>query len=696
MFTEVRRHKPSVIYISQIDRWYATLGDVALTALTTMLKTLPPTDPILLLATTEMEVNEMDKMLVRDLFGYSRRNRAEIARPDAVSTIVLGLFYAQKLTVSQDKRMAYFGNVVSYIRKSPSDFPDPHTRKKRVLEELPVAPPPPPRVKTKEEKLTEKREDRIMLNHLKLRLQPIMDQIKKKYRSFYTPAIGRESIKHLFEESDPNYVSPDIAQQRPFILGQDKEGNKVITEVATGNFYYNLDIGVIEERISNGFYARPRDFYKDIKTLVHDARNIGDRKMILKANEMESNVDVDVADIEIKEGTAKYEGLHARQVERVRKAEEKAKKKAAMEAAIGMVSSSANGHVLVQSDVKGQEQADGEDEDSGPIRLGAPVPPEAVRTMAHFRVMSPLPGDPQQAEPIVTNGDSVPSRPAQSGTDDTQTTQAHSQMGPPQLPRAGASQSAGDTQPLPISQVSALTSLPPGVSPSAVLNEASTTNDPSTTNRSSGNWSTQATNGYHPDMDVDAHLPDTQPPGSHPSGPSQHTGSSNSPWFPSQADAIAHGRLSNLGYSGTHGPTSPISSQAPTEQRTPVTSRMGLPNLLNDPGPSDNSSSIRNSGASTTTTSSQLPIVHEEEIRAFQRELTERTSGCTIEQLEQINRELMDHIWTSKHEWNRMKVLGLLAQIFNETIRDIEEEQGLGQSSQDLLFERTRELYGSN
>lgn len=96
MFTEVRRHKPSVIYISQIDRWYNTLGDVALTALTTMLKTLPPTDPILLLATTELEVNEMDKMLMRDLFGYSRKNRVEITRPDGVSISVFITFSRTK------------------------------------------------------------------------------------------------------------------------------------------------------------------------------------------------------------------------------------------------------------------------------------------------------------------------------------------------------------------------------------------------------------------------------------------------------------------------------------------------------------------------------------------------------------------------------------------------------------------------
>lgn len=511
-----------------------------------------------------------------------------------------------------------------------------------------------------------------------------MDQIKKKYRSFYTPAIPDQVIKYLFEEADPKFISPDIAIPREHAIGQDKEGNNVITEVSSGKFYYNLDIGVIEERVSNGFYARPRDFYRDIKTLVHDARNIGDRKMILKANEMESNVDVDVADIEMKEGTAKFERLYARQVERVKKAEEKAKKKAAMEAALGMVGNGMNG-TQVQSDLNGEAAS----ESNGLIRNGAPVSPEVARTTAsRFRVMSPLPGEAQQGEPASTNGDSLASRPVQSGTDDTQTTQ--SQMGPPQMPRAGT-----NSQLQQISQASALTSLPPGMSPSAVVNNASTTNEPSVTDRSSTNWSTQATNGYHAEMDIDGYLPDTQPPGSHPSGHSQHTGSSQSPWYPSQAEGLAHGRLSNLGYSGHQGPTSPTSSQVPTDQRTPITSRMGLPNLLNDPPASDNSNLIRNSG-STTTTSSQLPIVHEEEIRAFQRDLTDRTSGCTIEQLEQINRELMDHIWSTKAEWNRMKVLGQLIKIFNETIADIEEEQGVGEPSQDLQQEAARILYASH
>ena len=42
LFTEVRRHKPSVIYIPNIDVWYETLsGTVALVTFTTMLKSIP-------------------------------------------------------------------------------------------------------------------------------------------------------------------------------------------------------------------------------------------------------------------------------------------------------------------------------------------------------------------------------------------------------------------------------------------------------------------------------------------------------------------------------------------------------------------------------------------------------------------------------------------------------------------------------
>ena len=86
LFTEVRRHKPSVIYIPNIDAWYSVLADsLALTTFRTMLKSIPPTDPVLLLATADCEKPDLHSGLHRDFFGFSRKNRMEISRPDRVS-----------------------------------------------------------------------------------------------------------------------------------------------------------------------------------------------------------------------------------------------------------------------------------------------------------------------------------------------------------------------------------------------------------------------------------------------------------------------------------------------------------------------------------------------------------------------------------------------------------------------------------
>ncbi|KAK7737716.1 TAT-binding protein-like protein 7, AAA ATPase [Diaporthe eres] len=658
MFSEVKRHKPSVVYIPHVDTWYATLGATALKVLTTMLMDIPPYEPVLLFGTADCEASELDRDVLRALFPFSRKNRVEIARPNS------------------DNRMEFFSNMAMHVKKSPSEFPDPSTRKKRVLEELPVAPPPPPKPKSKAEIKSELKRDRQLLNHLKMRLQPVMDQLKKgKYRVFYKPMIPYDKIRYLFEEADPNYVSPDVPQHRPYIISKDSHGTEGLLEVDTGKFYYNLELITIEERLSNGYYARPKDFYRDIKTLVHDSKNVGDKDKILKSNEMESNVDVDMGEIEnALGGPGPWEALHERQLRRAAEAAEKAKKKAAMQSAIGMIEDS-------ESQV-------------GPIRIGAPVPPEST-TMARFRVMSPEERDPA-GDSHMSNGNSVPSRlPEEGGGDEA--TQPFSQMGPPPVVQQRSSttvsvrNAAGETQVSQVSQVSALTSLPQGVSPSAVLNEASTTNDPST-NKSSSNWSTQATNGFHGDVETTSQLPDTQPPGDHQSGPSQQTGSSHSPWMHSQADALAHGKLSNVGYGASNLQTSPTSSQVPTDRRA---SRIGLPNLLNDPVSVSDHSSVRNSGGSSSS-SQHMPVVHDGQVQQFLNDLTERTSGCTIEQLEQINRELMDHIWLSRHEWNRMKVLNQLVKIFNDTISDIEEMQGVGQSSQELNDERAREYYSGS
>jgi ATPase family AAA domain-containing protein 2 len=196
---------------------------------------------------------------------------------------------------------------------SPSDFPNPGARKKRKIEILPVAPAPPPRQPTKEELKNQLKRDMLVLNYLKIKIQPIMDQIKLKYKKFRTPIIDHGQIAYLFQEDDPNFVVTDVPQgNRPYEKAFDKHGYEGLLEKETGKFYYNRDIGMIEERLSNGFYKRPKDFLTEIRFLWKDAKTAGDKDRQLKAGEMVANVEVDIATIEADPFLGDCEGVYLR------------------------------------------------------------------------------------------------------------------------------------------------------------------------------------------------------------------------------------------------------------------------------------------------------------------------------------------------------------------------------------------------
>lgn len=86
LFTEVRRHKPSVIYIPNVDVWYMTVGSTVISTFLALLRTLAPTDPVLLLGVLECEEKDIDRQMLRDLFGYASSNQFRIEWPDRVST----------------------------------------------------------------------------------------------------------------------------------------------------------------------------------------------------------------------------------------------------------------------------------------------------------------------------------------------------------------------------------------------------------------------------------------------------------------------------------------------------------------------------------------------------------------------------------------------------------------------------------
>ena len=85
-FTEVKRHKPSVIYIPNVDIWFATVGEAVISTFLGLLRSLPPTDPVLLLGVLESHEENVDPQMVRSLFGFSKRNQFDLPKPGMVSS----------------------------------------------------------------------------------------------------------------------------------------------------------------------------------------------------------------------------------------------------------------------------------------------------------------------------------------------------------------------------------------------------------------------------------------------------------------------------------------------------------------------------------------------------------------------------------------------------------------------------------
>ena len=71
-----------------------------------------------------------------------------------------------------------------------------------------------------------------------------------------------------------------------------------------------------------------------------------------------------------------------------------------------------------------------------------------------------------------------------------------------------------------------------------------------------------------------------------------------------------------------------------------------------------------------------------EYVQKLHEQLTQRTSGCSVEQLEQINTNLMDYLWQTRGEWNRSKVAAGIQDTFNEVLEDMQAMQEIGPISQ--------------
>ncbi|KAL5117649.1 TAT-binding protein-like protein 7, AAA ATPase [Pleosporales sp. CAS-2024a] len=651
LFTEVRRHKPSVIYIPSVDVWYETLPPTAIKTFKLLLRSIGAKEPIMLLGIMELfgKHERPDKQMMMDLFGFSQNNEYQLQRPE------------------REGRSEFFNNVSQYIRMSPADFPDPDNRKKRILPVLEPAPITAPVIDPKElaaREKAQKKADRMTLNKVKMIIQPIMDQLKKSYRKFFKPMLEESWYAYLLDEQDPDHFSTDLAPEqqqeqgvvRPWEFSKDSRGVNVLLHVESGNKYYNLDLGNIEKRLSNGYYKRPKDFLFDIKTLVKDARTYGDAERTLKGNEMVTNVEVDIENffgVQNPGLLQECEALYEREVKRERKAKEKLEK------------ARAEGQ-KIQDDIARvpPQNSLGSTETSGPIILGEPVPgntavPPAMllRPPSNSALLSNGTSGQDGAPHSHQNGSTVPSR----HDDDTLMSDSKDLNANTQHDFQFQTPSRIDTQPTQTQrlQASGRTLMTPNSHPNDYHNSASTTTSgQKTSNRSSGVKSnTQSSNGAAVTslLNFQSMVP--------PVGGSQLPDTQGSPKLFHQRFALSPRLSPESEQQADEAPNTEV--HYVSSQLNP--SQLSQPqNVMAPPRHTSNLGAILNDDEPKP----QL-LLDEAQLSAFHQSLVTATSGCSLEQLEQINASLMDAIWKNRTEYNRNVVLHKVQDAFNAIIEDI-------------------------
>ncbi|XP_054477905.1 ATPase family AAA domain-containing protein 2-like isoform X2 [Anoplopoma fimbria] len=168
IFVEAKRTSPSILYIPHIGQWWETVGPALRATFLSLLSSIPPFAPILLLATCNLQYDQLS-MEVQELFRME-----------------YGEVYHVQVPTSRERRNFFEDLILNQATKPPA------SKKKAVLhalEVLPVADPLPPRQLTEEEtrRLEEQEED--TLRELRLFLRDVTNRLSndKRFKAFTKP-----------------------------------------------------------------------------------------------------------------------------------------------------------------------------------------------------------------------------------------------------------------------------------------------------------------------------------------------------------------------------------------------------------------------------------------------------------------------------------------------------------------------------
>ncbi|KAK6338117.1 hypothetical protein TWF696_001588 [Orbilia brochopaga] len=714
LFVELRRHKPSVLYIPDLENWFSAVSNDVLMTFLHLVSSIGSSERILLLGMTSAEIEEINATIIRDLFGYSRKCRIGIQKPD------------------ESQREQFFQRVINFIRKSPKEFPDPTTRPKRKMEQLPIAAAPPPRELTKAEIRKQRHEDKYSVYQLKVRLMPIIEMLKQRYKRLRRGIIPPERLEQLIVPVNDEVVVSDIRAEPDVRMTKDDDGVDMFFDVTRGKAFYNLDLEVIEERIFNGYYVKPSQFVRDVQHLAADCNASGDRTLFGMASELKANAEMPIMELKKEQPAlwAEWIGVWNRALARMKKRREEG---TSAPAAITVSDESSTARAEV-SEMQVSAAGPGPSTTAFQKKMFAVSSGASPFQQAQMQMMPPLieerdvdssNGYIASAEmgPRDSDGDAVMSDiatagsglNAQSSSDQSSTfkTAAQSQSMIPQ---------ASQTAAVLATQISAR------------VNETQTVH--SETARFSSALGISATHTQFEQNTLLASSTESkktsqsQDASNRASGPSNHTGSSNRTDVPQDTPPAARPTTYMSDYSGgsasirhqqmmqqastTTGYEFPIAfgdSQLPDTQ--PLASSDGSAPSQFVPGGALNFSTQATGGYSNSSQASPLgppalrharavdlpgpsptssmpmpafrrqlspdpPLqLDPEELRAFQRRLVTASAGFTIEQLEQVNAAIMDLVWRHRGNWDRNEILREGVEVLEDVLEDVSEMERL-------------------
>ncbi|XP_078611325.1 ATPase family AAA domain-containing protein 2-like isoform X2 [Branchiostoma floridae x Branchiostoma japonicum] len=178
IFREARRTSPSVIYAPHIDQWWDIVGDTLRATFLTLLSDVPPTAPVLLLATSEVPHTGLPEQ-VQDLFQAESGELYVVEPP------------------GNDERRAYLQQLL--LEQATTPPPRKKQAVSRMLEPLPVAPPPEPRQLSQKELQAIHQFEESIFRELRLFLRDVLTRLAqdKRFKIFCNPVNIEEVPDYL-------------------------------------------------------------------------------------------------------------------------------------------------------------------------------------------------------------------------------------------------------------------------------------------------------------------------------------------------------------------------------------------------------------------------------------------------------------------------------------------------------------------